>query len=196
MFEQLQEDPLGPLVIIGIGGIHFAAVIEGEAQLLQLHAEMIHILLGNDCGMDVILDGEVFGGQAEGVPADGEEHVVAFHAALAGDDVHGRVGAGMAHVQAVSAGVGELDQAVELGLGVVIGGGEGLVVIPVLLPFRLDLCRIVGLEFHGDCLLVRLVEYGQLLRDKKTPSLQKRKDEVKTSRYHSACLRMTGHSCA
>ena len=114
-------------------------------------AEVIHILLGDDGRVDVVLDGEVLRGQAKGVPADGEEHVVALHAALAGDDVHGRVGAGMAHVQAIARGIGELDQAVELGHGVVVLGGEGLVVIPVLLPFRLDLCRVVGLEFHGWC---------------------------------------------
>ena len=73
------------------------------------------LLLGDDGGVDVVLDGVVLGGQAEGVEPDGEQDVVALHALFAGDDVHGGEGPGMAHVQALTGGIGELDQPVELG---------------------------------------------------------------------------------
>ena len=70
--------------------------------------------LGDVGGMDVVLDGVVLRGQAEGVKAHGEEDVVALHPLLPADDVHGREGPGVAHVQALAGGIGELDEAVEL----------------------------------------------------------------------------------
>ena len=149
---------------------------------------MIHVFLGNDGGMHIILDGEIFGGQAEGIPADGEEHIIALHAPLTGNDIHGGVGAGMAHVQAGAGRIGEFDQTEKFGLGIIIGRGEGVFFFPDLLPLGLDLCRVIGLEFHGIFLLF-YGAYERLLREQKTSSLQKRKDEVEltTSRYHSAC---------
>ena len=98
-------------------------------------------------GVDVVVDGVVLRGQAEGVPADGEEHVVALHAALAGDDVHRGVAARMADVQPCAGGIGELDQAVKLGLVGRIGRLKRALLLPDFLPFRLDGRRIVGGEF-------------------------------------------------
>ena len=40
--------------------------------------------LGDDGGVDVVLDGVVLRGQAEGIKADGEQHVVAVHPASCG----------------------------------------------------------------------------------------------------------------
>ena len=151
MLEHLQEDPLRPLVVVGIGGVYLAVVVKGEAQHLQLFAEVLDVLLGDFGGMDVILDGEVFGGQTKSVPADGMEHIVALHALFAGNDVQRRIGAGMADVQAGARGIGELDQSIELGLGVIVGGGKGLVVQPDFLPLFLNARRIVHGNFaHGD----------------------------------------------
>ena len=60
----------------------------------------------------------------------------------------------MTDVQTMSGGIRELDQAVELGLGIIIGGGEGIVLFPVQLPFALDLGRVVqGNVLHGFALL-------------------------------------------
>ena len=42
---QLQEDPLGPLVVLGVGGVDLAIPVKGEAQRLELAAEMVHVLL-------------------------------------------------------------------------------------------------------------------------------------------------------
>ena len=95
--------------------------------------------LGDDGGMDVVLDGVVLRGQAEGVKADGEQHVVALHPLLPADDVHGGEGTGVAHMEALAGGIGELDEAVELLPGLVPGdGGEGLLLQPLLLPFLLN----------------------------------------------------------
>ena len=93
--------------------------------------------------MDVVFDGVVLGGQPECVIAHGEQDVEAVHALLAGHHVHGGVGAGVAHVQALAGGVGELHQAVELGLVPAVLGGKGLALQPLFLPLGLDSGKIV-----------------------------------------------------
>ena len=49
----------------------------------------------------------------------------------------------MAYVEALSGGVGELNQAVELRLFTVVGGGEGLGFLPSFLPLGFDGGEIV-----------------------------------------------------
>ena len=61
--------------------------------------------------------------------------------------VHGGEGTGVAHMEALTGGIGELDEAVELLPGLVPGdGGEGLFLQPLLLPFLFNGCKIV---LHG-----------------------------------------------
>ena len=111
---------------------------------MELPGEVFDVLLGDNGGVDVVLDGEVLGGQAEGVVADGEQDVIAVHPLLPGDDVHGGVGPGMAHVQARSGWIGKLHQAVELGLaGVAVLAGEGFFILPFGLPLLLNGGKIV-----------------------------------------------------
>ena len=147
LFEHLQEDPLGPLVVGRIGGVHLAVPVEAVAEGLELGAEDAHVPLGDGAGMDVVLDGVVLGGQAEGVVADREQDVIALHALLAGDHVQRRRGAGVTDVQTDAGRERELDQGVELGL---VGADLRLVdllIQPVFLPFGLDLGKVV---FHAS----------------------------------------------
>ena len=67
LFEHLQEDPLGPLVVLGIGGVDYTVPVKAVAQHLQLTGEVLNVLAGDDGGMDVVLDGKVLRRQAEGV---------------------------------------------------------------------------------------------------------------------------------
>ena len=91
----------------------------------------------------MVLDGVVLRRQAEGVIAHGEQHVLALHAVLARDDVHGRIGAGMADVQTGTGRVREFGQRIEF-LRVAAGpGGIELLFIPDLMPFGLDGGKIV-----------------------------------------------------
>ena len=111
---------------------------------MQLLGEVGDVVVGHFCGVDMVLDGEVLRGQAEGIEADGEQHVIAVHAALAGHHVHGGVGPGVAHVQAVAGGIGELYQAIELGLVLFSGlAGEGLLVLPLGLPLLFNGGKII-----------------------------------------------------
>ena len=147
LLEQLEEDPLGPFVVAGVRGVHHPVPVEGIAQHVKLLGEVGDVLLGNDGRMDVVLDGVVLRGQAKGIKADGEQHVVTLHPLLAADDVHGGEGTGVAHVEALTGGIGELDEAVELLPGLVPGdSGEGLFLQPLLLPFLFNGCKIV---LHG-----------------------------------------------
>ena len=140
----LQEDPLGPLVVLGVGGVHHAVPIETVTQHLQLTGEVGDVVAGHDGGMDVVLDGEVLGGQTECVIADGEEHIVTLHTALTADDIDSRKGTGMAHMEACGTGIGELDEAVELRTALITGDGSiGLADLPVILPFLLNGRKIV-----------------------------------------------------
>ena len=135
---QLQEDPLGPLVVFGVSGVDLAVPVEGEAQSLELLTEVIHVLLGDDGRVDVVLHGEVLGGQTEGIPAHRVEHVVAVLTALAAHHVQRGIAAGVAHMQTRARRIRELHEGIELGLFVVDLGMEGLFVLPHLLPLGLN----------------------------------------------------------
>ena len=141
--KELEEDPLGPPVVIGIGGVDLPVPVEAESQALELGLKPLAVVVGHLFGVDVVFDGVVFGRQAEGVPAHRVEDVVALQAALARDDVQRGVGARMADVQPLPRRVGELDQRVILRLGVVVGRREDAPRLPALLPFFLNCCKIV-----------------------------------------------------
>ena len=143
LFEELDEDPLGPLVVLGVSGVDLTIPIEGQAQGFQLALEAGHVLGGDDFGVDVVLQGVVLGGQAESVPAHGVQDVVATLALFAGYDVQRSVAARMADVQASGRGIRELDQGVEFGLGMVDVSVEGIFILPDLLPFGLNGFEIV-----------------------------------------------------
>ena len=138
LFEQLDENPLGPLVILGVGGVDFTVPVKGQAQRLQLALEAGHVLGGDDFRVDVVFQGVVLGRQAEGVPAHRVEDVIAALTLFAGNDVQRGVAARMAHVQTGRRRVRELDQCIEFRLGMVDLRMEGLFVRPHLLPFGLD----------------------------------------------------------
>ena len=98
LFQHAQEEPLVPAVIFGLAGGDFAAPVVTEAKAAKRFLKLGDVVVGPNARMRVVLDGGVFGGQAEGVPAHGMEDVEAAHALDAGDDVADRVIAHVAHV--------------------------------------------------------------------------------------------------
>ena len=149
MLVQLQEDPLGPLVVLGVGGGDLAIPVKGEAQRLELLTEVIHILFGDDGRVDVVLHGKVLGGHPNIIQTNGVQHVVAVLAALAADHIQGSIAAGVAHMQARTRGIRELHQCIELGLFVVDLDMEGLFVLPHLLPLGLNGLVIILHSFQS-----------------------------------------------
>ena len=105
-----------------------------DGQAAQLRAHVVYVGIGPLGRMGVVLDGGIFRGQAEGVPAHGMQHVEALHALAAGHHVTDGIVAHMAHVD-VARGVGEHLQHVILGFVAVMVAGKGILLLPALLPF-------------------------------------------------------------
>ena len=143
VLEQLQEDPLGPLVVVRVGGVDLARPVERQAERLELALETRDVLLGHLGRMDVVFDGIVLGRQAERVPAHRIEHIIALHALLARDDIQRGVRARMADVQALAGRVRELDERVKLLLVAAVLGLEAVRLVPDVLPLLFDLFMIV-----------------------------------------------------
>ena len=138
------ENPLRPLVEAGVGGgNHFRPVVV-EAQLPQLLGEGLDVLLGEAVGMVTGGNGVLLGGQAEGVIAHGVQHVVALHPLHPGHDIGSRIALGMACVQTHAGRVREHIQHIILGLGEIPDVRvEGVVFLPVLVPFSFNSSKIV-----------------------------------------------------
>ena len=146
-FQQAQEEHLFPAVVFRAAGGDFARPVIGIAQTLQLGAHIVDIGVGPLGRVHVVLDGRVFGGQAEGIPAHGVQHVEALHALAARHHVADGIIAHMAHVD-VARGIGEHLQHVIFGLVALMGAGEGVFLPPAGLPFFFDSLRIVAFLRH------------------------------------------------
>ncbi len=150
----LEEDPLRPLVIAGVGCIDFAFPVVREPQRLDLAAKRIDVRLRGDSRMRVGRDGILLGGQAEGVPAHRVQYVEPPHPLVPAVDIRGGVTLRMAHVQARAAGIRKHVEDKELGpRGVQIDGAEGLVSLPLELPLGFDALRMIRGHRSGSRLL-------------------------------------------
>ena len=143
LFEHLEEDPLGPLVVFRIGGIDLPGPVKAKAQRLELLLKVCNVVLGHNLRVNVVLNGVVLGRQAKGVPAHGVQHIVALQTLFASHNIQRRVRAGMTHMQALAGGVRELHQAVILRQGKILLGCKGVVGIPIVLPLLFDLLKII-----------------------------------------------------
>ena len=143
----LQEDPLGPLIVIGVAGGNLALPIVAHAPTAHLALHLLNVLNRPLVRVDVELLGRVLRRQPEGVPAHGREDVVAEHLLVARDDIAHNIVAPVAHVH-VAAGVGEHRQTIELGLALVVRvAPKGAVLVPILLPLRFNRVKRI-LFFH------------------------------------------------
>ena len=147
--EDLAEDPLCPPVELGVGCRHAAARVVCEAESAQLAAVGGDVLRRGDRGVLSGLDGELLGGQAEGVEPHRVQHVVAGHPLEAGEHVGADETERVAHVQAAARRVGEHVEHEQLlaAFGGQLGVGEGaggvrslecVVLVPPVLPAQLD----------------------------------------------------------
>ena len=88
---KLQENPLGPFVVAGVGGVHHTVPIEGIAQHVQLLGKVLNIVVGHFGRMDVVFDRIILRRQTERIVADGEQNIVTIHPLLAGHHIHGGI---------------------------------------------------------------------------------------------------------
>ena len=142
-FVQFGEKPLLPAVVIRFAGGKLPVPVIREPQPLQLLAHVIDVLVSPLRRRHLVFYRRVFGGQAEGVPAHGLQHILAPHALVAGDDISDGVIAHMSDVQ-FAARVGKHGQAVEFFPAWILDGLEGAILFPEGLNFSLDAMRLVS----------------------------------------------------
>ena len=146
LFVELQEDPLVPAEVGGVTGDNLFRPIERSAHAAQLAAHVLHVRHRPLTRMNLPLDGGVLRRQAEGVEANGVEDVEALHPLVAGQ----RVGWGL-HIPVTNVQVAgwvwpHREQVVAWRGGVGEICGVETERLPVRLPARLNLARIVSLQ--------------------------------------------------
>ena len=99
-FQHVKEQALLLMVVIEVAGGELARPIERQPHAFELTAHDGDIVVGPFGGMNAALDGGILGREAEGIPAHRVQHVVAFGAHIAGDDVAHGVVPHMAHMDA------------------------------------------------------------------------------------------------
>ena len=150
---ELQEDPLRPAVVVGVGGGQLAGPVVREAEGLKLLAEALDVALRRDGRVGAGLDGVLLRREAEGVPSHRVEDVEAAHPLVAGEDVGSGVALRVAHVQPrarrvrkhVEHIVGRLRRVEAVADR---GRAERLVIGPEALPAGFDVVVRVG--GHGE----------------------------------------------
>ena len=148
--EELEEQPLGPAVVIGMAGGHLTLPIDREAQLVELLSHRSDVLVGPGAGVHAPCDRRVLRRKAEGIPAHRMQHRLAAQSLHPRHHIRDHVVAYMPHVQ-VPRGIGEHREGVE---GVVAGFElrrvVQAVVLPGLLPAGFDRLGLVAAALaHG-----------------------------------------------
>ncbi len=105
--ENLQENPLRPAIVIGIGRGKLTAPVVAEAKHLQLPSEIVDVFVSLNSRMSSGLNGIFFGGQSKGIPAHGMEDFFAQHPGIAADDIGGRVTFRVPDVQSFPGRIGK-----------------------------------------------------------------------------------------
>ena len=144
--EEPQEEPLVPLVVLGLAGDDLGVPVERRAHRAQLAAHVLDVAHRPDARVDVARDRGVLGRQPERVEADREEDVVAVHPPEARDRVGRRLDVPVPDVQ-VARRVRVHREQVELAPARVVEVGVVRArLVPARLPARLDLGRVVALD--------------------------------------------------
>ena len=141
--QHLEKKPLIPAIIFGFAGGDLAipVIAEGHAAMLPLH--LGDVRLRPLVRIAIVVDGGVFRGKAERVPAHGVQNVVASHPFVTRQRVADRVVADVADVQA-AAWIGQHFKHIIFGArGIRIGLVKIGVVLPALMPLQLDLVMVV-----------------------------------------------------
>ena len=144
---ELEENPLRPADVFGIGGGNFTVPIVAETERFQLPPEGLDVRGSGDRRVLAGLDRILLSGQSERVIAHRVQDIEAVHPLVAADNVGGGVTFRVPYVEARAAGVGEHVEHVEFRLrGVEIrvaraGGAEGFFGLPALLPLGFEIAE-------------------------------------------------------
>ena len=142
LLVELLEQPLSPLVVLGIRGVQAAAPVSGNSVTLEGLSLSLNVLVRPLLGVSVVLNGCVLSGQAEGVPANRVQNIVAALFEVAGVHVTNSECLRVTHVK-VTGGVREHIQHILAALGGVTGGLENLRFVPVGAPLGFHSAEVV-----------------------------------------------------
>ena len=134
---------MGPFVVSGVAGAHFAAPVVRKAYFIELFAVAADIFLGCDGRMCAGLYGILFGWESVGIIAHRMQYIEAFEPFVAGKDVGGYVSERVANMQPGARRVGEHVEYVEFWLRMVDTCFVNIVFGPVFLPFLLGFAKVV-----------------------------------------------------
>ncbi len=137
---EFEEDPLRPLEVIGIGGIHLSAPIVGEAERLKLLSEALDVALGRLSRVRSRLNGVLLRRQPKRVPPHRVKHVETVHALVARDDIGGGVTFRVPYVQPRATRIWEHVEHVVLRPVArwLVRCAKRLISLPERLPLRFD----------------------------------------------------------
>ena len=79
---------------------------------MELPLEPLHIILCHDLRMYMIIDGIVFRGKAESIPAHGIKHIVSLHPSFPCNDIQRRVRPWMPHMEPLPRRIREFHQCI------------------------------------------------------------------------------------
>ena len=89
--EELDEDPLRPLIVFGVGGAYLARPVKAEANLIQLFAIATDVLRSRYLRVLSCLDSILLSGKPEGIVTHGMEYIEATKSLVAGEDIRGDI---------------------------------------------------------------------------------------------------------
>ena len=146
-FEKLEETPLGPAVVFGVGSVYFPAPIYCEAKAFELGTEVVDVGFGGVFGRGAGFNGIVFGGETKGVVAEGAQDVHALLGVEAGESVDDGKIADVTDVEAGAGGIGEHFGDKEFFFfSVFVVGLKGGGVLPDFLPFLFNRKRVITIH--------------------------------------------------
>jgi hypothetical protein len=147
--EELQEEPLRPVVVAGLGGRELATPVDRPAEPLHLLADRGDVAVRHVPRMAALANCRVLSGKAERVVADRPQDGEAPPAADVRNDVSERVVEHVAHVQ-LAGRIREHLEHVRVPMGCVLGRGvgndESAFALPFGLPLDLDRLGIVAVH--------------------------------------------------
>jgi len=146
--EQLQEDPLGPLVVVDVRCGQLAIPVVAQAQGLELTKHVVNVLLRRDPRVDAVFNCELLSRQAKCIKSHRVQHVEAAHPLVAGHDVGRDIPQRVSNMQSHAARVGKHVEYVILRFGRVgiVGNSERAFTLPILLPLQFDVLE--GIVCH------------------------------------------------
>ena len=157
--EELQKNPLRPLVVVRVGRIHLPIIVIGKPQRLDLPPHVRNVLLRRLARASPGLNRILLRRQPERIPPDRVQHVEPLHPLVSRNDIRRRIPFRMSHMQPLPRRIRKHIQHVVFRLRIVHRAGridthrlprlERLVRLPVCLPLLLNRVMVVTAFIHS-----------------------------------------------